>query len=351
MSALQARVRAVQLGDSAWPALGLVVSLACLAPLLVIAGADVGAGYSALFDASFGSAFGFGVMATFAVPLILAGLAVAVPYRAGLFNIGAEGQLIVGAFVAVLVGTKVAGLAGLPASWVLLLAGGFAGGAAVGAIAGALRAWRGINEIITTIMLNFVALLFVEYWVTGPLKDPDLTFASSRAIDPGFETSHLGITARIPTTIFVAVAVALIVGWLTHYTRAGWRQRMLGANPAYAARAGIPVRRMQFLALLVGGGLAGIAGAAEVVGNQLRVGQEFSPGWGFDAIAIALLARGNAIAVIPFAAFFAFLRNGSGTLQTDLDVPGAIIGTLAGAPVIVVAGIIGYRAWKAQRAG
>lgn len=333
-----------------WPVASVLASLLIVAPLVALAGAPALDGYRTLFEASFGTAAGFGVMLQFSVPLILVGLGVAIPLRMGLFNIGGEGQLLVGALAAVFVGVKLDAFAGVPGSFVLaLLAAGVAGGV-LGAIAGALKAWRGINEIITTIMLTFVGTLFVQYWVTGPFKDDALTFSASPAIDRGFRLGVMGGDAAIPTSFFVALAIALLVGCAVHFTRAGWRLHLGGVNPELARRQGVRVPLLQCAALAAGGALAGIGGGAEAVGSQYRIGEEFSPGWGFDAVAIAILARGNMLAVVPYALFFGFLRNGAGVLQTDLDVPGAIVVMLSGAPVIIVAAVIGFRAYRRRRA-
>jgi ABC-type uncharacterized transport system permease subunit len=333
-----------------WPAASLVASLAIVAPLVAIAGASPLDGYRALFDASFGSPDGFGVLLQFSVPLILVGLGVALPLRVGLFNIGGEGQLLVGALAAVVIGVHLKAVAGVPGSFVVPLVAAAAAGALVGAMAGALKAWRGINEIITTIMLNFVALLFVQYWVTGPFKDPNLTYAASPEIDKGFRLSVIGGAAAIPTSFFVALVIAVLVAGAVHFSKVGWRLHLSGVNPRLAARQGISVRMLQFGALAAGGALAGVGGGAEAVGNQFRIGEEFSPGWGFDAVAIAILARGNMLAVVPYALFFGFLRNGAGVLQTDLAVPGAIVVMLAGAPVIIVAAVIGFRGQRQRGA-
>jgi simple sugar transport system permease protein len=288
-------------------------------------------------------------MLQFSVPLILVGLGVALPLRVGLFNIGGEGQLVVGALASVAVGVHFGALAGIPGSFVIPLLAAALAGALLGAVAGALKAWRGINEIITTIMLNFIGLLFVQYWVTGPFKDPDLTYAASPLINLDYALDRFGGKASIPSSFFVALAVALAVGVAVHYTRAGWRLHLAGSNPALAARQGASVPLMYFWALTAGGALAGIGGGAEAIGNQLRVGEDFSPGWGFDAVAVAVLARGNMLAVVPYALFFGFLRNGAGVLQTDLAVPGAIVVMLAGAPVIIVAAVLGYRHYRRLR--
>jgi general nucleoside transport system permease protein len=332
-----------------WQMLAVVASLLVVVPLIAIAGANPASGYRVLFDASFGSLPGFGRLLLSAVPLILVGLGVALPLRIGLFNIGGEGQLVVGALAATAIGVKLPGPANLPGSFILPLLGAAIAGGIVGAIAGGLKAWRGINEIITTIMLNFIGLELVQYWVSGPFRDQTLTFSSSPAIAPGYELDTFGGTAAIPTSIFVAVGVALIVGCAIHYSKVGWRLQLGGINPRLAVRQGVSVRFLQFAALTAGGALAGIGGATEMLGNEYRVGEDFSPGWGFDAIAIAILARGNLFAVVPYAMFFAFLRNGSGVLETDLGVPGTIVTMVVGVPVIIVAAVIGFRSYRRLR--
>jgi simple sugar transport system permease protein len=343
------RSAAVTGPEYAWPAAALVASLAIVAPLVALAGEAPLEGYSKLFEASFADPAGFGVMLQYSVPLILVGLGVALPLRVGLFNIGGEGQLVVGALAAVVIGVHFGAVAGVPGSFVVpLLAAGLAG-ALLGAVAGALKAWRGINEIITTIMLNFIGLLFVQYWVTGPFKDPKLTYAASPMINRDFAIDRLAGDAGIPSSFFVAVVIAIAVGAAVHYSKVGWRLHLGGLNPELADRQGARVPLLYFGALAAGGALAGVGGGAEALGNQLRVGEEFSPGWGFDAVAIAILARGNMLAVVPYALFFGFLRNGAGVLQTDLGVPGAIVVMLAGAPVIIVASVIGFRAYRRAR--
>jgi simple sugar transport system permease protein len=343
---LAAMLRRLAIGDAFWPAFGIVASLVILAPLLAIAGANIFEGYRSLYDASFGSLFGFSSLLVSSIPLILVGLGVALPFRAGLFNIGGEGQLVLGAFIAVLIGVEAKGFANTPGSWLVPLAAAAVAGGLLGAMAGALKAWRGINEIVTTIMLNFVALFFVQYFVAGPFKQKDLQYASSPAVRQGFELVTFGGSAAIPVGFVIAVVVAIAMAWLTTFTRWGWRQRLLGMNEALAARQGISVGTEQLKALALGGALAGLGGAAEALGNQFRVGLSFSPGWGFDAVAIALLARGNMLAVVPFAIFFGALRNGSNVLQANLNVPGTLVSVLAGGPVVLVAAVIGFRAYR-----
>jgi ABC-type uncharacterized transport system permease subunit len=334
-----------RLPDATWSVIGVVCSLGFLAPLLAVAGADIGHGYDALFTASFGSTFGFSYLLLASTPLVLVGIGVALPFRAGMFNLGGEGQLLVGALAAVEVALAVSGTAS-PVSFLLPLAVGAGAGAVPGAIAGLLKAWRGVSEIVTTIMLGFIIILVNQYLVSGPLQGKDAVYATSGTVPSGFRLGSLGPDALIPVGFVVAIAAAIAVWLLAEFTRRGWRQRLIGLNPRVAVRQAIRIRTEWVIALTLGGALAGLGGAAEVLGNQLRVGLVFSPGWGWDAIAIALLARGNALAVVPFALYFGFLRNGALVLQQDLQVSPDLVLAMGGAPVILVAAIIGYRAYR-----
>jgi ABC-type uncharacterized transport system permease subunit len=209
-----------------------------------------------------------------------------------------------------------------------------------------LKAWRGIHEIVTTIMLSFLAIFLVQYLTRGPLQAPGAVYPTTAEVPVGYRLDALGPGGLLPVGFIVAVVTVVAVMALTTLTRMGWRQRLIGLNPALAARRGVRVGLEQVVVLGLGGAIAGLGGAAEVMGNQLRVGLNFSPGWGFDAVAIALLARGNPIAVLPFAMYFGFLRNGSNVLQSDLEVSPDLVLVMGALPVIFVAAIVGYQAYR-----
>jgi simple sugar transport system permease protein len=329
--------------DAVWSILGVVVSLAFLAPLLAIAGVDVSQGYDLLFSSSFGSRADFAFLLLASTPLVLVGVGVALPLRAGLFNLGGEGQLLAGAVVGVWVATRFPFAGESP---VIPLVAASIAGALVGGLAGALKAWRQVNEVVTTLMLSFIVTLLAQYLVSGPLQVADAVYPTTETVPAGTQLDHVGPDGVIPLGFVLAVVVAALVWGLTEFTRLGWRQRLLGLNPRVAARHGVNIGRETTVALALGGGLAGLGGAAELLGNQLRVGYVYSPGWGFDAIVIALLARANALAVVPFALYFGFLRNGALVLQQDLQVSPDLVLVMGGAPVILVASIIGWRAYR-----
>ncbi len=323
------------------PVLAILASLVVLAPLVQIGGAGFAEGYRELFKASFGSMVGVGSWLTSSLPLVLVGLGVALPYRAGLFNVGGEGQLLAGALVGVYIGTA---FGGGPGAFLLPLVAGFGSAAALGAVAGWLKA-RGMHEIVTTIMFNFIAFFSLTFLLRGGLKDPDLPYAASRAVSDGFRLGRFA-GDDIPYGIFIALVVVLATTYFVDYTRLGWRLGVLGQSDAVAVRQGINLARSRTVAMALGGGLAGLGGVVELLGNQYRIGAHFSPGWGFTAVAVALLARGKMLPVVPFALYFGFLQNGEVRLQAILGLPGNLVLILVAAPVIIVAAVYGFRAYR-----
>ena len=323
------------------PVLAILASLVVLAPLVQIGGAGFAEGYRELFKASFGSMVGVGSWLTSSLPLVLVGLGVALPYRAGLFNVGGEGQLVTGALVGVYIGTA---FGGGPGAFLLPLVAAFGSAGALGAVAGWLKA-RGMHEIVTTIMFNFIVFFSLTFLLRGGLKDPDLPYAASRAVSDGFRVGRFA-GDDIPYGIFIAAVVVAATTYLVDYTRLGWRLGVLGQSDAVAVRQGINLARSRTVAMALGGGLAGLGGVVELLGNQYRIGAHFSPGWGFTAVAVALLARGKMLPVVPFALYFGFLQNGEVRMQAILGLPGNLVLILVAAPVIIVAAVYGYRAYR-----
>ena len=323
------------------PVLAILASLVVLVPLVQIGGAGFAEGYRELFKASFGSMVGVGSWLTSSLPLVLVGLGVALPYRAGLFNVGGEGQLVTGALVGVYIGTA---FGGGPGAFLLPLVAAFGSAAALGAVAGWLKA-RGMHEIVTTIMFNFIVFFSLTFLLRGGLKDPDLPYAASRAVSDGFRLGRFA-GDDIPYGIFIAAVVVAATTYLVDFTRLGWRLGVLGQSDAVAVRQGINLARSRTVAMALGGGLAGLGGVVELLGNQYRIGAHFSPGWGFTAVAVALLARGKMLPVVPFALYFGFLQNGEVRLQAILGLPGNLVLILVAAPVIIVAAVYGFRAYR-----
>lgn len=331
----------LRLPETVVPVLAILASLVVLAPLVQIGGAGIADGYKEVFKASFGSMLGVGSWLISSLPLVLVGLGVALPYRAGLFNVGGEGQLLTGALVGVYIATS---SDGGPGAFMLPLLAAFCSAALLGGVAGWLKA-RGMHEIVTTIMLNFIVVFAITFLLRGSLKDPDLPYAASRAVPDGFRLGRF-YGDDIPYGIFIAAAVVAAAAYVADYTRLGWRLGVLGQSDAVAVRQGINLARSRTVAMALGGGLAGVGGAVELLGNQYRIGAHFSPGWGFTAIAVALLARGKMLPVVPFALYFGFLQNGEVRLQAILGIPGNLVLILVAAPVIIVAAVYGFRAYR-----
>lgn len=316
-------------------ALALVLAIVVgVVAVLVATGHDVGAALAALASGSVGSwyAIGSGTLVR-ATPLILTGLAVTVAFRAGVFNIGAEGQFVVGAAAAAAIALA------LP-SWPrvalvpLTLGAGIVAGAMWASIAAVLRSRFHVLEVISTIMLNFVALHLVSYLVRGPLQEPTHIYPQTLAIDVAARLPKLGPATRLHMGFLIAVAACLAANWFLKHTAAGFRLRAVGANPFAARVAGrIDADRVTMRAFLLSGALAGLAGAIELSGVTYSLYENISPGYGFTAIAVALLARLNAAAVLATGLLFGALEAGAAGMQRDAGVPSVVVS-------VVEAGII-----------
>jgi simple sugar transport system permease protein len=269
-----------------------------------------------------------------ATPLILVGLSVAIGFRAGLFNIGGEGQMNIGALVASAAGFSFPGLPG-PVHLVLVLVAGFVGGALWGAIPGFLKAKTGAHEVITTIMLNFVAVSLVLYALSTHFYGQQ---AEPVAKPVKVSYPHLfGSSLRIHFGIFVALAVAAAVAWLLNRTTVGFRFRAVGANPDAARAAGMSPSRTTILVMTLAGGIAGLAGSNQLLSVTPSLLPGFASGIGFDGIAIALLGRARPGGVVAAAFLFGALRAGGRTMQVVTQVPSDIITVIQALVIVFVA--------------
>ncbi|MEP7040003.1 MAG: ABC transporter permease [Chloroflexota bacterium] len=280
------------------------------------------ASYLALLDGSFGHEAAIVNTLVSTTPLLLGGLAVAVGFKAGLFNIGAGGQFVMGALGAVAVGVAVSD-APPPIAIPIALAGGMLAGAAWGFIPGFLKAISGAHEVVTTIMLNYVAGFVLTWAVTGPLGVPQspspVTYAVGNAAYPILigRNGHLGI--------LVAAAAVVVMWWLLYRTTLGFEIRTVGANADAARYAGMRPRLLIILAMTMAGLLAGTAGAGVILGINHQMNSTFTTTVGFDSIAVALVARSNPLGV-PFAALlFGAMRAGSGLMQIRAGIPVELI--------------------------
>jgi len=288
-----------------------------------------------------------------ATPLVMTGLAVAIGFRAGLFNIGAQGQFLLGAFCSTLIGANLVGVP-FPIAAAIAVVAGALGGAFWGFIPGALKAWRGAHEVVTTIMLNFVAVLGLRYLANTPFRDPGATFARTPDIQPGAALPTPIDGSPMHLGIFIAVAVAVAVWFLLFKTTLGFEIRTVGANPFAARYAGIRPRLITGLTMTLAGSMAGIGGAAEGLGITKNYPAEYGTSYGFDGIAVALLGRAHPVGVVGAALLFGILRAGAGSMQRQTDIPIDIITIVQGVILLFVAAEIVIRrllpAARARRA-
>jgi simple sugar transport system permease protein len=253
---------------------------------------------------------------------------VALGFRTGLFNIGAEGQLFIGAIVSVWVGFAFTGLPAVIHVPFALLAGAL-GGALWGFVPGWLKAATGGHEVINTIMMNFIAFRLSEWLLAGPLKRPD----SFNPVSPTIQDSaklfrFFQDPIRFHLGFFIALGVAWFVWWFLFKTKWGFDLRTVGANPHAARYAGMNTTRSIVLAMVLAGGLAGLAGANEVLGVNYNLAFAFSSGYGFDSIALALLGKSHPLGVVLAALLFGTLRNGATRMQLQAGIPVDIISVL-----------------------
>ncbi|MDB4886266.1 MAG: ABC-type transporter, integral rane subunit [Gemmatimonadetes bacterium] len=259
-----------------------------------------------------------------AVPLMLTGTAVALAFRGGVFNIGAEGQLLAGAACAAAVAL------GLPSGGaftvVAALGAGAVGGAAWAGIAAVLRTRFGVLEVISTIMLNYVALHAVSWLVRGPLQEPTHAYPQTLTITDATRLWRIPGAGRLHAGLLIALLLALAAGWALRHTAAGFRLIATGDNRAAAASAGlVDVAATTTHAFLASGALAGLAGAVEVLGVTFALYEDISPGYGYTAIAVALLAGLDPWKVVASAVLFAALEAGAGAMQRDAGIPSTVV--------------------------
>lgn len=328
---MQDSLRALGVGVAA-----LGVGLVLLALGLDLAGYDAIAALRALWDGAFGSWRAFtGATLLRAVPLILIGLGFALALRGGALNIGAEGQFYAGAIAATWVGVHAGGW---PA-WVALpavMAAGLAAGAVWMLLPVILKLRFGVLEVISTLLLNFVAEALVSLMVQGPMQEPSGIYPQSA---PVAEAARLPLLpgTRLHLGFLVALLVAAVLGWVLTRTWWGFRLRALGEGPRAAEVSGrVQAGRMVAVALLWSGALAGVAGAFEVSGVSYALYQNLSPGYGFTAIGVALLARLRPSAIVLTGVVFGALEAGAGAMQRDAGIPAVAVYVVEGVVILVL---------------
>lgn len=320
----------------------IIAALLAGSVLIALAGFHPFAAYSSLFQGAFADYYGFGNTLTKMCPLIFAGLAVALPLRAGLFNIGGEGQIYMGALFATLVGLYMPAMPGAVHILVASLAAAL-GGALWALVPALLKAYRGLNELILTLLMNYIAINIVGFLVSGPMRDEGAPYPYSPELPEALFLPHIlpRTDAHIGVVIGIGFAVALFLAF-RHMT-VGYTLSAVGRNLEAARYAGISVRRQIVLAMVSGGALAGLGGGYEVLGLQYRLFAHFSPGYGFDGIVVAFLANLEPLFVIVASLFIAALRAGANIMQRTVGLETTVVDAIEGLVIIFVALSLAFR--------
>lgn len=323
------------------PLISLILALAFGGLILLATGANPLVTYKAMAVGAFGSKYAISETLVKAIPLILCGLGVAVAFRMRFWNIGAEGQLAMGGFAAAWVGLFLPGLLpDLPLKWLLplMVLAGMLAGALWGLIPALLRAFVGVNEVITTLMMNYIAILWIEYLFYGPWRDPKGYGFPGTAPFPQEAWFPRYPGTRVHLGLAFAIAAAIILWFVLTRTRWGYEVRVIGENPRAARYAGISLWRNFLLVMLVSGALAGLAGVGEVAGISHRLQKGLTVGYGYTAIIVAWMGQLNPWGVVLVGVLLAGLLVGGDQIQITMRLPAAVALVLQGAILFFMLG-------------
>jgi len=323
------------------PILAILTAVIIGGIIIALVGGNPILAYQGLIEGSLSSARTLSETAVWATPYIFAGLAVALAFKGGLFNIGAEGQLAVGAVFSSLIGYALPGWLGFDLPGIIhlplaILVGALMGGLWAG-IVGWLKAYTGGHEVINTIMMNYIALNTTSFLVNGVMKDPGQVIARTPLIAESARIPTIFEGLRIHWGFVLALLVAYFIWWLLNKTTLGFEIRTVGLNPDAAQYAGINVKRIIVLTMFLSGMLAGLAGSIEVTGLNYRHELGFSVGYGLDAIAIALLGKSHPLGIVLASILFAAMRNGATRMQFLTQLPVDLISVLQALILLFVA--------------
>ncbi len=313
-------------------------ALALASALFLVVGVDPLAALAALAAGAFGDAIALENTLVRTAPLALIGLGTCLAFRASVWNIGGEGQFLAGALAATAAATRLAPEAPAVVLLPLVIVAGAFAGALLGATSAALKVGRGVSEVLSTLLLNFITVLAIAWLVHGPLQEASGAYPQSDAFPAAALLAPLPGLRRVHWGLVAAVALPLATWAYLFRTAAGLRVRAVGVAPDAARYAGISPARETIAVLVLSGALAGLAGALEVAGVTGRLFENLSPGYGFTAIAVALLARLQPLAVLPAALFFAALASGSGSLQRVAGVPATVVSVIEAIAILLSLG-------------
>ncbi len=316
--------------------------------VLALTGRDALGTYRLLLAQAFGGSIAVANTLVATTPILLTGLATAVAFRAGVFTIGVEGSLYLGAFAAAWVGFTFTGLAGLVLVPLAVLAAALAG-ALWSAPPALLRAWLGVDEVVSTLMLNYVAILLTSYLVNEFFLAPGIANSMSPLVAEQARLPALVPRTQLTVAFFIALAATAFVAVIFRATAAGYDLRIAGLTPRFAAATGISLAAVIIGAMLASGLLGGLAGGLQVLGVNYRFIDRFSPGYGFTGIAVALLGRNTPLGVLLAALFFGALANGGAMIQLFSDIPIDLINLLQG--TVMILAVVQFGRLRGMRVG
>lgn len=324
------------------PILAVLIAFVIGGIIMACLGTNPFSAYAALFEGAFGSSSMIAQTLVIACPLMFTALAAAFAYKCGVFNLGGEGQFVMGAVASIFVALK-SGLHGAGGILLSLLCGAIAGGIWA-AIPGILKIKRGLNEMIVSIMLNYVAVLFMSYVYTDVLRDGSIPQTSE--IDDSLKLAVLWGDFRVHVGVLIAVALGILLAYILYKTSYGFKVRAVGMNQVATRMNGYRVKAIILSSFVLSGAVAGLGGSIELHGKQYRLLSGFGDGFGFDGVAIALIAQLNPAASLIVAFLFAVLRKGSNALQVTMGVPTAIVEIIQA--LIIIFAVAGTAAVKSS---
>ncbi len=318
----------------------LLIALIIGALLFIIAKGNPFKAYAVMFTRPFTSLFGVTEVLVRAAPLMLVGLGIAIAFRSGILNIGGEGQILIGAITGAVVALAFPGLPKIILLPMVFIAS-FLGGAFWGGIAGWMRSYLNVNEILSTVMLNYIAMQVYMFLIRGPLIDPKEVSYGTGVPQTAIFSKNAWLAKLIPGTrlhsgIIIAVVLAVAVYILLWKTTIGYRMRAVGIEPKAARTAGMNVKAYLLLAMLLSGGFAGMAGAVEITGIHHRALESISAGYGFSGIVVALFGGLHPLGIIPSSIVFGLLIVGSDMMQRAVNVPASIILSIQGLIILAI---------------
>ena len=321
----------------------VIAALLIGALIMIVNGKSPVEGYGALVAGALGSKYNLATTLAKTVPLILTGLATAVSFRSGIYNIGGEGQLYLGAFASAYIGFTFAQLPGFLGITMAVVAAAAVGGlyAYIPAI---LKVRYKIDEVITTIMMNSIAILFTDYLVNYPFAAARGKMGGTDMIGEAYKLTRLVKLSKLNTSIFMTALIAIGIYYFMQKTSIGYELKMVGQNAAFANYGGIPSKKRMILAMVLSGALCGIAGSFEVLGSHYRFLQNISPGYAFDGMLVSLIVKNNPVGVVFMAMFFGILKTGSITMEHTTAIPSELVLVIQSIIILFIAGESGFKA-------